>query len=165
MKIDECPREPELLDSIQAMQWPELADPELRAHVTDCGACAELATVANAFFRDYDEALHETAIPPAGAVWFRAQRRLRADAIRKATRTLYAVQAFSLAAAVVLVIVLFGTTFAFSPDWSAIAEPFARMKSLLSAPASLHWSLPIIMIFAGTAALAPVALYLAVDRD
>lgn len=165
MTIDECPREPELLDSIQAMQWPELADGELRAHVTGCTACAELATVANAFFRDYDEALHETVVPPAGAVWFRAQRRLRADAIRKATRTLYAVQAFSLAAAVVLVLVLFGTTVSFTPDWRAIGEPFGHMKSLLAAPASMHWSLPIVLLFAGTAALAPVALYLAVDRD
>ena len=165
MTIDECRREPELLESIQAMQWPELADSELRLHVDECSTCRELATVAGAFFRDYDEALHETTIPSAGAVWFRAQRRLRADAVRKAARTLYAVQALSLAAAAILVVYLFGSAVSLTPNWSAFTGQFGQMKALLSAPASMHWSKPILVIFAGTAALAPVAVYLAVAKD
>lgn len=166
MNIDECTREPELLDSIQAMQWPELADAELRAHVPACASCSDLVTVATAFFHDYDAALQEAPIPSAGAVWFRAQHRLRADAVRKATRTLYAVQAFSIAAAAIIVIALLSTTSVFTPDWAGFGEQLRQAgATLVSVPASLQWTPAILYALAGTATLAPVALYLAVAKE
>ena len=36
---------------------------------------------------------------------------------------------------------------------------------LFSAPAAIHWTKPILYALAGTAALAPVALYLAVAKE
>jgi predicted anti-sigma-YlaC factor YlaD len=161
MTNPECPRELELFDAIRAAQWPELAPAELRAHTASCAACNDLATVANALFVDFTDTVRSAAVPPPGAVWWRAQRRARQEAVRNATRTVTAVQLISVIAATVVAAAILGTMSITSVDWPALAHRFSAALPVIA----VHWTMPLLLAMGACAALAPVAVYLAVARD
>ena len=156
MTHPECPREQEVFDAIRAGQWPELAPAELREHATSCTGCGDLALVAHAMFVDFNEAVRTARVRTAGAVWWRAQRRARQEAVKTATRTVTAIQMMSVVAAVAVAIAIIGVL----PDWNALGDRVVAAVPLILVQSAL----PLLFLVAVTMA-APVALYLAFSRD
>ena len=137
-----CVREDEILRAIEARHWPERCDEELRAHAASCPSCADLVEVATALTGEHEETMHAAHVPPSGAVWYRAQLRVRQDAARAVRRVINVVQAAAVLVALVAVILIVG------PALPAV-----------------HWSLWLILALAAPLLLAPVAVYIAVTED
>jgi hypothetical protein len=99
MRGSECAREIDVLESLQASQWPEYCPRELREHVSSCESCRELVDVASALLDEHHHAVVQAPVPSSAIVWWRAQLRARQEAARAATRPITVVQGLSLACA------------------------------------------------------------------
>ena len=167
MKL-QCQFEQEVLDAIGARRWPDRADAALRAHVSTCELCADVAEIAGAFFEDRDCARAEGSLPSASAVWWRSQVRAREEAARIALRPLVAFQVAATIAAALLAI------------WIAPSASAWVRQSISAFGAADLWSMPhdfsvswilrttayttVPLIAAGVwVVLAPVLVYLALD--
>jgi hypothetical protein len=77
-----CEREPQALAARLSGVWPE----ELRQHVSLCAGCQD-ALLVTGFLNELagEEA---ASVPAAGLVWFKAQMRLRREAVERAERPL-----------------------------------------------------------------------------
>jgi hypothetical protein len=107
----ECSFEQDLLDAIHTGRWPARADAALSSHVASCAVCRDVAAVAVAVVDAAAEPLSGAVqVPDAGAVWLRAQWRARADAARRATHPITAVQAAGLACLAAIGGALFGAS-------------------------------------------------------
>lgn len=95
-----CPHEIDVLDLVAIGQWPARADETLRAHVSTCDVCADLAAVSVAMSTLNEASTATVRVPDSAVVWYRAQTRARADMARRAGRPLLVVQ---IVAAAVLV--------------------------------------------------------------
>ena len=180
-----CPREDDVLDLVAIGQWPARADAALAAHVAGCAICRDLAVAASAI-SEMRETLPDVRVPDASVVWYRSERRARAEATRRATRPMFAAQ---IAAALVALAVVAGwwsgwfglpglgsgvtaglaATWAWTLETARGASEAARgasgslaAMSLDSASPTLRWVLAGI---ATLAALIPVAFYVAVLAD
>ena len=142
-----CDRELEVWRAVDARHWPEHCDEELRAHVAACADCADVVEVASALSEEHAAAMRNAHVPASGAVWWRAQLRVRQDAARTARRAMYMIQAAVVFAALAVVAAIGG---------------FAWMPGVL---AKVQWSVPVIVALAAPLALAPVAVYFAVTED
>jgi len=85
MKSFYCDQEAALFEAIQAGRWPEGCDGDLRAHVSQCGICADLALVAETLQRENEWARADVAVPAAGLVWWKAQMKARREAVKRAS--------------------------------------------------------------------------------
>jgi hypothetical protein len=161
-----CDREEALLEVVRAGRWPELCGAELSAHIAACGSCAELVAVASALASEHQFAMHEAPVPGSGMVWWRMQKRAREEAVRAANRAVTTIQAVSIAAGVIIAMVIIGT-FANVGSLLQSAKTFLTVDAvhLPAASAAFHWSLPLALALLTCFALAPVALYLAFARD
>lgn len=93
----ECVREEEVMEAAATGRWPDRVDEDLRAHVSACAVCADVAEVAPLFVAERDVAWQEADLPPASAVFWRAQMRVRREAAEQATRPMVLVQRAALA--------------------------------------------------------------------
>jgi hypothetical protein len=171
-----CPHEGDVLELATLGRWPDRADHALRAHVATCAICADLAQIAGAMTEWQDSALSRVRVPDASHVWRQAERRARAEAARRATRPVLAVEVAAVAA-VVLVLVTWGPALAMLSSFTASSEGWLTggwrlLSGLPSAmagwwqafswPAGLtstvRWSL---LTLAAWAVLLPIALSLA----
>lgn len=98
--MNACPFEPDVLDALASRRWPARVDEALSAHVVSCASCADLAAVAGALLHEGETTYGEAHVPPAAAVWHRAQLRAREDAARAATRPIGFVQGVAFACGV-----------------------------------------------------------------
>jgi len=137
-----CPRESEIADSLMTARWPNACEHELRAHAASCATCADLVLVATAIAQETPQ----VTVPASGVVWWRIQRREREKAVRTASRTITILQASSIAGAIALASTIAGS----------ISVPTIHIPV---------WSLPLLLGFAVSLALAPVAVYWAVKAD
>ena len=142
-----CDRELEVWRAVDARHWPEHCDEELRAHVSACADCADVVEVASALSEEHAAAMRKAHVPASGAVWWRAQLRVRQDAARTARRAMYMIQAAVVFAALAIVAAIGG---------------FAWVPGVLM---NVKWNLPLIVALAAPLALAPVAVYFAVTED
>ncbi|HKR63315.1 MAG TPA: hypothetical protein VJZ00_06250 [Thermoanaerobaculia bacterium] len=140
----QCAFEAEVLSAITAGRWPERCDAELRAHVTSCGICGDLATVASAIAEDGASAMRNAPIPSSGAVWWRVQRRTQLEAARNAKRAITFVEAATLLATIAGVIFLLGGFSLPNIDWSPVPlnTPLllAAGMILLAAPFAVYYA-------------------------
>jgi len=102
MTLRSCPREKEVSELAERGQWPQASAPELRDHVSDCRACADLVLVASVFQSARAETVAATQtgqvkLGSAGALWWRAQLRRRRAALERIERPLVGAQVFALA--------------------------------------------------------------------
>jgi hypothetical protein len=138
--------------------------PDLAAHLVTCGACAEVARLA-ATMRDVRDAACAQAHPPsAGIVWWRAQRKAREDAARKAARPISFVHAIALGCAAAAVVALLGLGLAgvrssLASFLGPLSWPALPATGALEVAATLP--LGLLLAAAGVLLLAPVAIYLA----
>jgi len=162
MKPLDCKFESEVLAAVMEARWPERAEPELRAHVSSCAICAEVAAVGTALETERETLRTEAVVPDGGLVWWRAQMRARREAAKMAGRPITAAQVLALASAAGLAGACFGATSA----W--FQEALGRIA------ADVH-ALPVQQLLAehGVAAaaagavllLVPAAVVLAILRD
>jgi hypothetical protein len=167
MKI-ECPREQDVLDAFAAQRWPARCAAELRAHVHDCGICADLVAVAGALLDDHDTAYAEARIPPSGLVWWRAQRRAREENARAAARPIAFIQGVAASVAVWLLVTLVRSVptvrLIALKEWMAGLVPHVSVPLPTIAHAAA--AIPVAVLVAGAALLlAPIAIYFAVNED
>lgn len=150
--MNECLREQEALDLVRAGRWPHGCDEEMRAHIEACASCGASVKLASMIGDDYHRAVRTARVPSSGLVWWRAQRRARAEAARAAARVVTIVQGVVVAVGVGAAVAIAGT------DNVASAVSFASTQLL---------SHGIVVAIAITAwfAIAPVAVYFAVGRD
>ncbi|MGC1460961.1 MAG: hypothetical protein WA802_02090 [Terracidiphilus sp.] len=99
MRLRSCPREKEVKELVERGQWPVAAatDPDLRAHVSGCRFCSELALVSMAFQKARAEAAEVAKLGPPGVLWWRAQQRQRNAALERIGRPILGAQIFALA--------------------------------------------------------------------
>ncbi|HET8797891.1 MAG TPA: hypothetical protein VFO89_09390 [Thermoanaerobaculia bacterium] len=146
-----CARENELLDALGR----GFVGDELEAHAAGCEACRELRDVAGALLDDRAQTIAEAPVPGAGTMWWRMQLRHRQEAQAVARRSLLIGQAVTLVIAVSAAIAIFGSFFA-SEVQSAIAS--------LPALASMPLGIPLLLLLAVWALLAPIGGYLAIRQ-
>lgn len=103
--MNECVHEREVLDLVLADRWPDRCDPDMVAHAAACDVCGEVVAVALAMREDETrvesaviaaQPLHQSVVPDATLVWWRAQIRAREDAARKAARPIAMVQGIAI---------------------------------------------------------------------
>ena len=81
---DACPHEQAIVDLVVAGRRLDESDDALRAHAAECRACAETLELARLLQDDQKALCEEAPVPSAGAVWWRATIRARAEAARAA---------------------------------------------------------------------------------
>jgi len=98
--------------------------------------------VATVLTEEHEDAMHAAQVPPSGAVWYRAQLRVRQDAARAVRRIINVVQ---VAAVVIALIAVF---------------------LIVRAGSAGHpLTLPLILALATPVLFTPVALYFALTED
>jgi hypothetical protein len=160
----DCPREWEILE---AVAFGRLA--QVREHLDTCASCAEAAAIAGALRRDHAAALGEAQVPSAGAVWWRATIRARAEATRTVSQPITMLQGIAGACAVGLTAAFAGgawrwmQTFTGAGDF--IVRLDARREDIAAASALLQYALPLTLGLAACLVVAPLALYFALSDD
>jgi hypothetical protein len=161
-----CPREDETIRAAWAVGGLE-DDPALAAHVGGCPSCAEVASLAAQFREERVRAVGSAQVPSAGLVWWRAQRRAREEAARKAARPIAVVHGIALgsgaAAAVATLAFGAGTVGGtLSAPWrflSGLELPALPSPSILGTlPLGLAIGLGALLL------LAPVVIYVALSE-
>ncbi len=165
MTVIECPRETEVLECVTAGRWPDGCDDELRAHASSCALCADLVTVATAIAEDMHAAMRAADVPSSGTVWWRMQRRQRADIARMASRAITLVQATSVVAALAFAMTLLGGAAALSDTWRTWLSRMSDAIHFGSGLPVVTLNAPLLFALAASLLLAPVAVYLAVAKD
>jgi predicted anti-sigma-YlaC factor YlaD len=161
---EHCPREAETIRAAWA-EGDARALPQ--AHLAECPGCREIAELAQAF-RDDREAACSAAHPPsAGLVWWRAERRAREEAARKAARPISVVHGIALGCATAALVAILGLALSggqagLSGWWPAVAWPSFSASAALRALSGLP--LGLLLMMAPTLVLAPLALYLALSE-
>ena len=146
-----CRYETDVLAAVADGSWDHATD-ELKAHVTTCRTCSDLALVSQLLKTDHAAMVAEANVPSAGQVWWRAQMRARAEAAEAAARPLFVAQAVACAAVVGLLVALVTWLWP-AGGWHVVA----------TAPSEL--SLTTWVAIGAWVVIAPVALYLVFARD
>src|SRR2546422_5177336 len=144
---DVCPREQEIVDLLVSDRPTEDRAEALRAHAAQCGACAEALELAHLLRDDQQTLCDEAVVPSAGAVWWRATMRARAEAARAAGQPITLLQGIAAATAVGLFAGLAGAV------WRSVAAGgawFDRFDDLVlrSAAAPTTLILPLLLALA-----------------
>jgi hypothetical protein len=155
-----CPREQEIVDLVVSGCWADDGDSVLQAHAAQCDACAETLELASLLRDDWKLLCHEAPAPSAGAVWWRATIRARAEAVRTAGQPITLVQGIAAATAVGLFAGLAGSW------WRSIGAGgawFERAGDLVSRSAAIQGGLglPLLLALAACLVIGPLAVYLA----
>jgi hypothetical protein len=176
--MKECAHEREVLDLVLSERWPDRCDPDMVAHAATCDACRDVVAVAVAMREDEARAQaeviaasphHQSVVPDATLVWWRAQLRAHEDAARKAARPIAMVQGIGIGIGLVAAI-SFGRV---SWPWiraylvgasSGFTDLMARSAAASGAAIA---AAPLWLTISIAAALvaAPVAVYAALGRD
>jgi hypothetical protein len=153
--IIECPRESDVLDAVASEKWPYRVAAELADHVESCAVCSDVLAVATAMRAAHEQLWQSASIPSSGHAWWRAELRVRQEAVRKASRPIAVAQA----AAVLVALGVAGTAAWLA--WSWIGQDSAAvdlMKVTVQAMASPLARALVVATFA-LAVVAPVVFY------
>jgi hypothetical protein len=157
--IIECPRESDVLDAVASEKWPNRVTAELVDHVAACAICSDVLTVARAMRADQELTWQDASIPSSGQAWWRAEMRMRQEAIRKASRPIAVAQAAALLGAVALI----GTA-----GWLAWSRQdlssFDLMKVSAQAMAS-PLALSLVVVIFALAVITPVVFYVVLSDE
>ena len=157
---DPCPHEQAIADLVVAGRRLDESDDALRAHAAECRACAETLELARLLQDDQKALCAEAPVPSAGAVWWRATIRARAEAARTAGQPITLLQGIAAATAVGLFVALVGAW------WRSVAPGgtwFERFDELVSRSASIPVPLvlSLLLVLAACLIVAPIAVLLA----
>jgi hypothetical protein len=145
-----CRFEADVLAAVAAGAW-EQAPETLKAHVTTCRGCADLALVSSLLKDEHAAAVAQADVPSSGQVWWRAKMRARTEAAEAAARPLFVAQAVGAAAIIGALVAL--VTWLWPADaWHYVSSP--GQLGVIAWVGIGAWIL-----------LAPIALYLVFARD
>jgi hypothetical protein len=163
----ECCREQDVLDALVTERWPERVAGELRTHAEDCQICRDLIASVGPILNDRVDLSSEGHLPPSGAMWWRAQKRARQEAVREAARpvTVAHIIGFTcvIAIAAVAVAWLSPMVRTWFVEMSSNLVTDVRMPEIRGTLLSQNW-LVLLMAFVWLL-LAPLAIYFAVAED
>ena len=169
MTFRPCSRQPEVHEMLANGHWPHACPAELRAHLADCRPCGELLLVTQAFQHSRTTAAAQVKLPPAGAIWWRAQLRRRNAAVERVGKPILGAYDFALALTVVVASVFAVTQARHGLRWldwlgqsSSAAVDSMNPSAWLSSGGTLMVLIP---IFATVALLGAVAVYLAAEKQ
>ena len=163
--VAECPREADVLEAVTFGRVGEVRD-----HLAECPTCAEIAEIAGALHADYADACREAQVPSAGAVWWRATVRARAEATRTVSQPITVLQGVAGACGVGLACALIGIAWR-SLAWFGQAGDLmeridARRDDIAAASTLLlQHGLPIMLALAACLVIAPLVLYFALADE
>jgi hypothetical protein len=167
-----CSREKEVAELLRLGQWPAACPAELRAHLSACRSCGDLALVTEAFQRARSEAAGEARISTSGALWWRAQLRRRNAAVERIGKPILGAQIFALVINLIIVVAFLTYQARHGLSWLSWLEQLPQAYSLhldnLSQSALLNpgWSLMALIPAAATLALlGGVVVYLATEKQ
>jgi hypothetical protein len=170
MTLRACAHQKEVRQLLEQGHWPHACPAELRAHLSQCRACAELVLVTQAFQKSRVSTAAQVKLPAPGAIWWRAQLRRRNAAVERVGKPIIGAYVFALSVAV-LVAAVFAINQARHGlrwlDWLAQSGSSLRVESIspstwLSAAGSLVVLIP---VFAMVALLGAVVVYIAAERQ
>jgi hypothetical protein len=144
-----CSLEAEVVAAVLA----ERLSDDLRAHITHCAMCSDVARVATLVHSDFSHAKREAQVPTADIVWLRAQIRAREEAARTAARPIVFAQALAIAALIGLLVSVAGRLSLNFSTWPVLND------------VSLQTLLRLSIVLACGLVFAPVVLYFAFSRD
>jgi hypothetical protein len=101
-----CSHEPAIVEAIIAGRWPAAVDEETRMHVDQSDSCREVAIIAPVLRDEYLALRHDTQLPSAAQVWWRAAVRARLEAAQDASRPITLAQGVAGAAAAGLLVAI-----------------------------------------------------------
>ncbi|HXB21930.1 MAG TPA: hypothetical protein VNV88_11135 [Candidatus Solibacter sp.] len=103
-----CSRQEQVATELRQGRLPDLWDDALRTHVAGCQFCSDLVLVAQALQQDRMQTVQTAQVVSAGALWWRAQVRLRNGAMERVTRPIALAEKFALiiSAAAVLAVIM-----------------------------------------------------------
>jgi len=158
-----CAHEQDIVDLVVGGRLDE-RDDTLRAHAAECRACAETLELARLLHDDHKALCEGAPVPSAGAVWWRATIRARAEAARTAGQPITLLQGIAAATAIGLFVALVGAW------WRSLAPDgiwLERFDELLSRSASVPVPLvlSLLLVLAACLIVAPIAVYLATADD
>ena len=149
MKSYFCSRQERVTAVIQAGQWPEGCDPELRAHVEACQACSDLVLVAQAFQQSGKAALQVTRpLPFPGIIWWRAQIRKRNAAMERVILPVAIAEGVAVMVLLLAIAALVAWQHASLTNWLSSIWPFSGSTDL---PSLLTWGAGTLVILVGFA--------------
>jgi hypothetical protein len=163
--MTECPRESEVFEAVAFNRLDVVRD-----HLATCAICAEIADVAGALRADHAVACDAASVPSAGAVWWRATIRARAEAARTVSQPITILQGVAGACGVGLAAALVSLVWR-SFSWFARFDDIVirldeRRDDVAAASALvLQHGLPIMLALAACVVIAPFALYVAFSDD
>ena len=151
----ECTLEGDLLDAMTTGSWPDGCGNDLRDHVTECVVCLDLLEVAVAVQEDYRSAVGEARIPSPSLVWWRAELRVKRDAVETSARPITLVQAFAAATGLSAIAALAGLLLPMRSWFSGFAAtglellPQVEIEANSLLVAGIPFNLPFILAAAG----------------
>jgi len=172
MMMSPCSCEKEVAELLRHGQWPSACPPELRAHLSACRSCGDLALVTEAFQRARSEAVGTARISTPGMLWWRAQLRRRNAAVERIGKPILGAQIFALTINLFIVLAFLAYQARHGMAWLTWLEQLPLAYSLhldnLSQSALLNpgWSLMVLIPAAATLAmLGGVVVYLASEKQ
>jgi hypothetical protein len=183
MTLRPCRREKELLTTLRTGQWPQVCDPDLRAHIDSCSLCRDTVMLKAAFQSTLAATRSAAPLDSPNLLWWRAQLRRRNAAMERLSRPVAGAHRFALVinilAALGLALELALHRDLWRPWLTELFHPAALPsltevgQSALFHPAALpsltdlvqNWSLALLIpAAAAIAILSGVAIYLAAER-
>ena len=161
MKVIECARESDVLDAVASARWPHRVPRELADHVAACAICTDVVVVAEAMRADHDAVWQQADIPSSGQVWWRAEMRVRQEAIRQASRPITIAQGV----AAFLVLTLTGTSGWFAWTWIRQATPAFSLASVSAQALASPFAASLAIALGALLLITPVALYLVLSDE
>jgi hypothetical protein len=161
----DCPRESQVLE---AVAFDRLS--QVREHLDVCASCAEAAAVAGALRRDHSAAIREAHVPSAGAVWWRATIRARAEAARTVSQPITMLQGIAGACAVGLTAAFAGVAWRWMQTFTSTGDFIVRLDARRDEIAAastllLQYAVPLTLGLAACLVVAPLALYFALSDE
>jgi hypothetical protein len=150
-----CPREEEIVDLVVSGGRTGADGEALRSHAAQCGACAETLELARLLHDDQRMLCDEAPVPSAGAVWWRASMRARAEAARTAGQPITLLQGIAAAMAVGLFVAFAGGW------WRSAADLVSHVDTGSALMTSAAPALLLLLALAACLIVAPLAVYFA----
>jgi hypothetical protein len=163
MKLYSCARESEVVTALREQRWPEVCEPELRAHVEGCSSCTDLVRVAQAMQQAHRAATREAQLPSPGILWWRAQVQRRNGAIERVTKPIVLAEKIAWAGTCLVAIALIIWQRHNVGDWFGSLWSFSERASWSTANG---WIIALFAAAVGTLGLlGGLAVYLVAKQD
>jgi hypothetical protein len=162
-----CAREADVLRAV-ARGWRAEADAEVAHHALECRRCAAVRAAAELLRADHVRMAQSAHVPPAAALWWRLERRLRDERVARLQRIALATQAITLAASAGAAVAVFQMVVPWLAPGSGIRSTWEAGLAMLTAWArstswtdvASAWALPLALVAAAWILLVPAVLYL-----